>query len=46
MYLYFNSGKYYGADLLWYKIKPRIFEIKDLKKIYINIRELLYSFVA
>lgn len=31
MYLYFNSGKYYGADLLLYKIKPRIFEIKELK---------------
>ena len=32
MFLYYEKGKYYGVDLLWYKIKPRIFVIKDIKK--------------
>lgn len=32
MYLYYDNGKYYGVDLLWYLIKPRIFEIKGIKQ--------------
>lgn len=32
MYLYTNKGKYYGVDLLWYLLKPRIFEIKAIEK--------------
>lgn len=32
MYLYSEKGKYYGVDLLWYQIKPRIFEIKQIQK--------------
>lgn len=32
MYLYSNNQKYYGVDLLWYVIKPRIFEIKNIQK--------------
>lgn len=32
MYLYFENEKYYGVDLLWYRIKPRIFEIKEIQK--------------
>lgn len=32
MYLYFDNEKYYGVDLLWYRIKPRIFEIKEIQK--------------
>ena len=32
MFLYYEKGKYYGVDLLWYKIKPRIFVIKDIQK--------------
>lgn len=32
MYLYTDNHKYYGIDLLWYLIRPRIFEIKDIEK--------------
>ena len=32
MFLYMDNGKYYGIDLLWYRIKPRIFEIKEIQK--------------
>ena len=32
MFLYTDNGKYYGIDLLWYRIKPRIFEIKEIQK--------------
>lgn len=32
MYLYSEKGKYYGVDLLWHQIKPRIFEIKQIQK--------------
>lgn len=32
MYLYSNNQKYYGVDLLWYIIKPRIFEIKNIQR--------------
>ncbi len=32
MYLYFDNGKYYGVDLLWHRIRPRIFEIKEIQK--------------
>ncbi len=32
MYLYSENRKYYGVDLLWYRIKPRIFEIKGIQK--------------
>ena len=32
MYLYFDKGKYYGVDLLWHRIRPRIFEIKEIEK--------------
>lgn len=32
MYLYSDNGKFYGVDLLWYSIKPRIFEIKEIEK--------------
>lgn len=32
MYLYSNANKYYGIDLLWYSIKTRIFEIKEIEK--------------
>lgn len=32
MYLYSHANKYYGVDLLWYSIKTRIFEIKEIQK--------------
>ena len=32
MYLYSKDNKYYGVDLLWYLIKPRIFEIKRIHR--------------
>lgn len=32
MYLYSDNEKYYGVDLLWYRIKPRVFEIKEIEK--------------
>ena len=32
MYLYCKNEKYYGIDLLWYRIKPRVFEIKEIEK--------------
>ena len=32
MYLYSENNKYYGIDMLWYSIKPRIFEIKNIDK--------------
>lgn len=32
MYLYEDNNKYYGVDLLWYVIKPRIFEIKNIQR--------------
>ncbi len=32
MYLYSRDNRYYGVDLLWYTIKPRIFEIKEIQK--------------
>lgn len=32
MYLYSQDNKYYGIDLLWYSIKTRIFEIKQIQK--------------
>ena len=32
MYLYNENEKYYGIDLLWYRIKPRVFEIKEIEK--------------
>lgn len=32
MYLYSRDNKYYGVDLLWYAIKTRIFEIKEIHK--------------
>lgn len=31
MYLYCKANKYYGVDLLWYIIKPRVFEIKEIQ---------------
>lgn len=31
MYLYCKANKYYGVDLLWYTIKPRVFEIKEIQ---------------
>lgn len=32
MYLYSRANKHYGVDLLWYSIKPRIFEIKEIQR--------------
>lgn len=32
VYLYSRDNRYYGVDLLWYTIKPRIFEIKEIQK--------------
>ena len=32
MYLYSENNRHYGIDMLWYAIKPRIFEIKDINK--------------
>ena len=32
MYLYSIGNKYYGVDLLWYSIKPRVFEIRNIQK--------------
>ena len=32
MYLYSRSNKCYGVDLLWYSIKTRVFEIKDIQR--------------
>lgn len=32
MYVYSDNNKYYGVDLLWYKIKPKVFEIKEPNK--------------
>ena len=41
MYLYTENNKFYGVDLLWYKIKPRLFEIKKItKKELLEIKEL------
>lgn len=32
MYLYSHANRHYGVDLLWYSIKPRIFEIKEIQR--------------
>ena len=32
MYLYSDNEKYYGIDLLWYRIKQRVLEIKEIEK--------------
>lgn len=32
MYLYSSGNKHYGVDLLWYSIKPRVFEIKEVQR--------------